>query len=132
MADTFNRKIDDLIADVGTGSLVAGCEVNQPYAQNQHQSVWFKHPHGGRALYLGGPLLENAFSLVEGLSRKVLTPGGSELRSGMIEVSETLSRYVLENAPKETGQLSLSGHPWVTDNGVVIYDRPPIAPREPD
>jgi len=131
VADTFNRKIDELIRDVGAGKLVAGCTVNQPYAQNQHQSLWFRHTNG-RPLYLGGPLLENAFSLVEGLSRKVLTPHGSELKSGMQDVAEEMARYVLENAPKDTGQLSLSGNPWVTDNGVIIYDRPSIAPREPD
>ena len=131
MADTFNRKIDDLIRDVGPGKLVAGCTVNQPYAQNQHQSLWFRHTNG-RALFLGGPLLENAFSLVEELSRKVLTPHGSMLRLGMVDIAEEMSRYVMENAPKDTGQLSLSGNPWVTDNGVVIYDRPPLAPREPD
>lgn len=132
MADTFNRKIDGLIRDVGVGTITARCEVDQPYAQNQHQSVWFKHPHGGRSLYLGGPLLENALVLVESISRSVLEPGGSLLRMRMIEIAETLARYVLENAPKETGQLSLSGHPSVTDDGVIIYDRPPIAPREPD
>jgi hypothetical protein len=132
MADTFNRKIDELIREVGTGRITARCEVNQPYAQNQHQSVWFNHPHGGRSMYLGGPLLENALDLVASIARSVLTPSGPMIRLRMIEIAETLARYVLENAPKETGQLSLSGHPSVTDNGVVIYDRPSIAPREPD
>ena len=69
---------------------------------------------------------------MEELSRKVLTPHGSMLRLGMVDIAEEMSRYVMENAPKDTGQLSLSGNPWVKDNGVVIYDRPPLAPREPD
>lgn len=132
MADTFNRRMDSLMREVGIGHITAGCTVDQPYAQNQHQSVWFKHPHGGRAFYLGGPLLEHAFELLEELSRRVITPNGSMLRLGMIDIAETMARYVLENAPKETGELSLSGHPWVTDDGVIIYDRPPIAAREPD
>lgn len=132
MADTFNRRINELMADVGEGRIVAGCTVDQPYAQNQHQSVWFKHPHGGRALYLGGPLMEHAFELVEGVARGAITDEGSAIDRKMIEVAEWMARAVLENAPKETGQLSQSGHPRVESNGVLIYDRPPIAPRELD
>lgn len=129
--DSFNRRIDDLIREAGTGHITAGCEVNQPYAQNQHQSVWFRHTNG-RALFLGGPLMEHSTELVEGVARGVLTPHGSDINQKMIDVAETMARYVLENAPKETGQLSLSAHPWVRSNGLDIYDRPPIAPREAD
>lgn len=131
MADTFNRKIDELARRVGPGYITAKCVVDQPYAQNQHQSVWFKHTNG-RAFYLGAPLLENSLDLVASIARSVLTPSGPMIRLRMIEIAEALARYVLENAPKETGQLSLSGHPSVTDNGVIIYDRPPITPRELD
>lgn len=134
MADKrpFDERIDFLMHSVGEGYITAGCEVNQPYAQNQHQTDSFKHPHGGRSHYLGGPLLENAYSLVEELARGAITPFGSMIDRRMADIAETMARYVLLNAPKETGQLSLSGHPWVKSNGVLIYDRPPIAPREPD
>ena len=132
MADTFFRRIDHLSEAVGTGSIKAGCTVNQPYAQNQHQSLHFQHPHGGRSLYLGGPLMENAFVLLADLAREIITPTGSNIDRGMIDVAETMARYVLENAPVETGQLRTSGNPWVEDNGVRIYDRPSISPREPD
>lgn len=130
--DNFAERIDSLARSVGTGKIVAKCEVNQPYAQNQHQSDRFEHPHGGRSHYLGGPLLEHAFDLVEGIARGTITPFGSTIDRRMIDVAEEMSRYVLENAPKETGALSLSGHPSVTSNGIVIYDRPPLAPREED
>lgn len=130
MASTFFARIDHLSDAVGTGSIVAGCTVNQPYAQNQHQSLHFQHPHGGRALFLGGPLMENAFTLLADLAREVITPNGSNIDQGMIDVAETMARYVLENAPVETGQLRTSGSPWVEDHGVRIYDRPPISPRE--
>lgn len=132
MPSTFFRRIDHLSDSVGTGSIVAGCTVNQPYAQNQHQSVHFNHPHGGRALFLSGPLMENAFTLLGDLARKIITHTGSDINQGMIDVAETMSRYVLENAPVETGVLRTSGNPWVEDKGVRIYDRPPISPRELD
>ena len=132
MASTFFRRIDELSDSVGSGNIVAGCTVNQPYAQNQHQSVWFHHPHGGRSLYLGGPLMENAFQLIGDIARSSITPFGSMIRLRMIEIAEWMARAVLENAPRETGQLATSGNPWVEDRGVKIYNRPPISPRELD
>ncbi|HJS81853.1 MAG TPA: hypothetical protein VJ742_03365 [Nitrososphaera sp.] len=76
--------------------------------------------------------MENAFVLLADLAREIITPTGSNIDRGMIDVAETMARYVLENAPVETGQLRTSGNPWVEDKGVRIYDRPPISPREPD
>jgi hypothetical protein len=130
MVDNFSERIDHLIREVGTGYITAGCEVNQPYAQNQHQTDHFRHPHGGRSHFLGGPLMEHAYALVESLGRSVITPFGSRIFERMGEISEEMAGYVLKNAPKETGRLSLSGSPWVRANGIELYRRPPIAPRE--
>lgn len=128
---SFDRRVDELLRAVGEGHITAGCKVNQPYAQNQHQTDHFRHTNG-RSHYLGGPLMEHSFELLGEIARGVITPEGSGIDRKMIEVAETLARYVLENAPKDTGRLSLSGNPWVKSNGVLIYDRPPLAPREPD
>jgi hypothetical protein len=127
----FQQGIDSLMRSVGTGHIVAGCTVNQPYAQNQHQTDHFRHTNG-RSHYLGGPLFEHAFELVESVARGVITPFGSTIDRRMIDVAESMARFVMENAPKDTGQLSLSGNPWVKSHGVLIYDRPPLAPREAD
>lgn len=132
MASTFFHRIDRLSESVGTGHIVAGCKVNQPYAQNQHQSDRFRHPRGGRSHYLGGPLLENALQLVREIATVTITPFGSLISQRMIEIAETMARYVLENAPVETGRLKTSGNPWVEDKGVRIYNRPPLSPRELD
>jgi hypothetical protein len=128
---TFDERIAHLSREVGVGYLVAKCEVDQPYAQDQHETLTYRH-NDGRARYLGGPLFENSFGLLEDLADRVLTPTGSDVRDGMIDVAEWMAKAVLLNAPKDTGRLSESGHPTVDDNGVVIYDRPPIAPRERD
>lgn len=128
---SFEQRIDELMRSVGTGHITAGCKVDQPYAQNQHQTDSFHHTNG-RSHYLGGPLLEHAFELVGEIARSAVTPFGSLISRRMIDTAEWMARAVLENAPKDTGQLSLSGNPWVKDKGVLIYDRPPLAPREPD
>jgi hypothetical protein len=130
MAGTFDRRIAHLSREVGVGNIVAHCEVNQPYAQNQHETESFDHHGVGRSHYLGGPLLENIFTTMQEIAGRVITENGSDLEKGMIDVSEKMARYVLTNAPKDTHRLSLSGHPSVTDNGSVVYDRPPIAARE--
>ena len=126
---TFDERVAHLGREVGVGHIVAKCQVNQPYAQDQHETITYRHTNG-RARYLGGPLFENAIRLVEELSDKVLTPTGSDVKGGMIDVAEWMAQQVAINAPKETGRLSESAHPSVHDNGLVIYDRPPIAPRE--
>lgn len=42
----------------------------------------------------------------------------------MIDWSEDLDAGVVEQAPREFGDLENSGHPSVIDDGVTIYDRP--------
>lgn len=128
---TFDERVTHLSREVGVGFLVANCEVDQPYAQNQHETLSFRHTNG-RARYLGGPLFENAMRLVNGIADRVLTPTGSDVQGAMIDVAEWMAEAVMLNAPKDTGRLSESGHPSVKDNGFTIYDRPPIAPRERD
>jgi len=126
---TFLARIDHLSEEVGTGILTARCEVDQPYAQDQHENLTYRH-RIGQARYLGGPLLANAASLVEKLSSRAITPQGSDLKGAMIDIAEEMSGYVATYAPVLTGALRTSGHPEVTDNGMKIYDRPPISARE--
>ena len=130
MPNTFGERVDHLIREVGTGHITAGCVVDQPYAQNQHQTDHFRHPHGGRSHYLGGPLLEHAYENVEDIARSVLTEFGSRLQPRMVAIAEKMAEYVLVNAPRETGQLAFSGSPYVKSDGIQVYSRPPIAPRE--
>ena len=126
---TFLVRIDHLSESVGTGSLSAKCTVDQPYAQDQHENLTYRH-RVGRARYLGGPLLENQAGLMEKLALKAITPTGSDLHSAMIDIAEEMAAWVQENAPLLTGALKTSGHPEVYDNGSKIYDRPPISARE--
>lgn len=131
-AEQFIRRIDRLDQQVGQGNIVAGCIVDQIYAQNQHQNLRFHHTVG-RAHFLGGPLMENRTSLMVGIARSIIDEGGSHLRREMIDVSEKMAGYVLANAPRDPDigdVLANSGAPYVTDQGQPIYRRPPVQPRE--
>lgn len=126
--DSFDERMAHLSREVGTGTLTARCEVDQDYAQDQHETP-YRHRVGAYN-YLRGPFLAAGLELIESLAPHAVTPEGSSLVDGMSDIAEKMSGYVLENAPKDTGKLSTSGHPTVIDNGVIVYDRPPISPRE--
>ena len=127
---SFDEGIDYLIEEVGYGTIVAGCLVDQPYAQDQHETP-YRHKQGDRN-YLGGPLMENAFPLVEDIARSVITENGSGLTDAMIETAEKMSGFVNKNAPVHTGRLKTSGSPWVTSAGAEVYRRPPVSSRDED
>lgn len=132
MADDFFERIDYLDDQVGNGNIIAGCDVDQVYAQNQHQNLRFHHTVG-RAHYLGGPLMENATKLMQKIANSVIDESGSHLRRGMISVAEDMAGFVRDNAPRDPDigdVLANSGAPWVTDRGQAVYKRPPVQPRE--
>jgi hypothetical protein len=127
--DEFTRRTRYLERQIGKGKIVAGCTVDQPYAQDQHETPY--NHSSGRPRYLGGPLLENAFSAVNEIARRVITPAGSDLKDAMSDFAEEMAReYVGKEAPVDTGRLRESGEPWVVDEGMEIYRRPAVAPRE--
>lgn len=125
----FERRTMFLQDEVGYDDLVMGIVVDQPYAQDQHETLHYRH-RLGRAKYLGGPLMENAFGLVGYLAARAITNEGSDLRAASRDVADQLNDMVESNAPVDTGRLSESGAPYVDDNGARIYSRPPLARRE--
>lgn len=131
---SFDERMQFLSEQVGTGNITAGCTVDQPYAQNQHENHTFSHKVG-RANYLGGPLLENASSYVDGLARAAITSDGSRIRGEMEDIAEGMAKAVLSNAPRDPDvgdMLANSANPWVEDKGIRIFDRPAKAPRSYD
>lgn len=117
---------------VGKGNITAQLTVDQIYAQNQHQTDSFQHPHGGRSHYLGGPLQEQSEKLVRIMADTLISREGSDIVEGMIRVSEEMRGIVENNAPVLDYILRDSGHPTVIDDGVVKYDSPAKESRRLD
>lgn len=129
MTSTFDERMKFLGNEVGTGNLVAGVTVDQPYAQDQHETLSYRHS-SGRAEYLRAPLQENHEELFLGLAREVITERGSNLEDGMKDVAKDMRRFVEINAPIDTGRLRESPSPWVDDHGVRVWEEPAKASRQ--
>ena len=95
--------------------------VDQVYAHYQHEHLEFRHPRGGRALYLQAPFYEHYDGYLRDYAGSVLDDGGQR---SMEHSMEHLSDQVEVHAPREFGDLMRSGHPEVIQ-GVHHYDRPP-------
>jgi hypothetical protein len=119
--------VDRVREQVGQGVLRGRLVVDQPYAQTQHESVWFKHPRSGQAKFLEVPVFAEATRYCQHLADHVLA---GDLIGAMRDNVEDLSSQVQRFAPVDSGALRESGHPIVEDNGRVVYDRPPVQPRE--
>ena len=129
MKGTFGKRLNVLESLIGRGSLTGKLIVDQVYAQNQHESLWFRHPRGGKAKYLEEPLFTHHGSYLNGIASTLLDAGPTP---GMIKAMEALSLQVEENAPVLHGYLKQSGHPIVIDDGVEVYNRPPQMHRLSD
>lgn len=123
---SFDEGLDELAALVGEGLLVGQVEVDQVYAQFQHEGLDLHHPRGGKARYLADPLNERYRRYLQHIADKLLETGPIE---PMIDSMEDLSDQVEEHAPLLFGNLRESGHPSVSQGGELVYDRPPIQHR---
>lgn len=123
---TFGDRMAELSEKVGRGKLTGSVEVDQVYAQYQHEGLDLKHPNGGQAKYLGEPLFANTDRYMERLTEAVLD---GDLDQAMIQNVEHLSGEVEKKAPVDIGNLRESGHPVVVSDGVTVYDRAPVQRR---
>lgn len=126
MAGDFFERIDELREKVGHGTLSGKVEVDQVYAHYQHEDLTLNHPRGGQGKYLEGPLLAGSEDWMRTVAKQVLEEGPAD---GMKEVVERVSDKVELHAPVEFDHLRRSGHPTVTDDGTVVYDRAPKVGR---
>ncbi len=126
MAGDFAARMDELIELVGEGTLEGSVVVDQVYARAQHERMDYKHPNGGQAKYLSGPLLENHRDYFRRLADNVLH---GSLNGAMEANVEDLSKEVFDKAPRDFWDLRESAHPRVLNDGVPVYDRPPVVHR---
>lgn len=124
MAGDFAERIDVLKELVGDGDLVGKLEVDQVYAHYQHEGMDLRHPHGGQAKFLETALHQGSY--FDAIASTILEGGG---RQAMVDGVEQLDNDSAGLTPKEATVLARSGHPTVTDQGAVVYDRAPEVPR---
>lgn len=108
----------------GGARVKARVVVDQVYAKFQHESLDLRHPNGGRAKYLEGPLFEgypaSMAEFAEGLLRVEEETAGRRWAS----TGRSLVRGVRENAPDEYGALRRSAALTVTEGRSVIVEEP--------
>jgi hypothetical protein len=126
MAGDFLARMDELIEKHDGGTLVGSVVVDQVYARYQHERMDLRHPAGGQAKFLSGPLLEKASGYLNSLSRAVLNGSMTET---MARCMESLSLQVWEKAPRDFWDLRQSGNPRVFEGHTEVYNRAPIVPR---
>lgn len=125
-SESFTRRLDQLAERVGAGRLRGRVEVDQAYAQFQHEGLDLKHPRGGQAKFLEEPLYAKHPAYLEKVADAVLD--GDAVRA-MADGMEDLSDEVETLAPVEFTDLRRSGHPSVDDGPLTAYDRPPAQIR---
>lgn len=125
-SESFTERLDELAERVGAGTLRGRVEVDQVYAQFQHEGLDLKHPRGGQAKYLEEPLYAKHGRYLERVADAVLD---GDLVRAMADGMEDLSDEVERLAPVEFTDLRRSGHPQVEDGPLTAYDRPPAQLR---
>lgn len=113
----------------GTGARVRSTvTVDQPYAQDQHETMFYKHASGGRAKYLEGPLFENLNNWMQGFADSLLK-AGREADAEWADVGRKLVRRVAIDAPFDFGDLRNSAALYVKAGAKVIVNEPAKQPR---
>lgn len=120
--------IAELIERTGGPKVKATVTVNQPYAQDQHETLYYRHPRGGRAKYLESPLMESHPKWLQTFANKFLN-SKKDTESVWADVGRSLADAVPKNAPLEFGDLRNSAGLVVKAGGSVVVDEPPKQPR---
>lgn len=125
--NSFDTAAAALADSVGDGDLVGDLDRDQVYAQFQHETPGLNHPVGDWK-YQEGPLYERHGDYLQTVADHVhdLARGPAE---AMADVVEQLDSDTGARTPKDLTILAHSGHPVVTSDGQVVYDRPPEVPR---
>lgn len=94
---------------VGSMKLHGYVTFDQEYAADQHETLGYRHPRGGQAKYLEGPLFQSYKARYQRLADKVTDVGGESLTSAFADEVHDLMLDASVAAPVEFGDLRLSG-----------------------
>lgn len=120
--------IQDLINRTTGPRIKSTVTVNQPYAQDQHETLYYKHPRGGKAKFLEEPLFANHPKWIQEFANGLLRPK-ADAEDGWAKVGRRLKSEVPKNAPVEFGDLRQSAGLEVRSGSSVVVNEPPAQPR---
>lgn len=123
MARKASEGIEDLIRRTTGPRIKATVTVNQPYAQDQHETMHYRHPRGGQAKYLELPMFEGFRGWLQEFADGLLDEG-ADTEQGWGKVGRHLQEVVKENAPREFGDLLDSAALLVKSGGSIVLDIP--------
>jgi len=132
MGGDFVDRVTQLQVQVGMNDLVGSLERDQVYAHYQEAGVNrftggpLVYHRGGQARYQESSLYDYSGDYLELIAGEILDGGGTD---AMASAMEKFDDYARQRCPVELEALCNSGHPTVTDNGAVTYDRAPLVPR---
>ena len=129
MSGTVSKNLRRLNDHIGHGKLKATVKIDQVYAADQHESLHYRHPRGGRAKYLEGPLFENHRDYYGDLADAVLDINGPDLTDHMLLVGRQLIIDSAENTPVEFGDLAQSGELSIYEGSALVMYDPPAQER---
>lgn len=120
--------IRDLLDRTGGPKVKATVVVDQPYAQDQHETLYYKHPSGGQAKYLEEPMYAEHPKWIQEFANGLLNSKESAAR-GWGGVGRALKGVVAKKAPIDFGDLRKSAGLTVKEGAEVVITEPPIQPR---
>jgi hypothetical protein len=123
--------IQELIERTGGPKIVATVTVDQPYAQDQHETLFYRHPRGGKAKFLEEPLYQNHREWIQRFADRLLDRDTTAERE-WAQVGRELKHEVPQHAPVEFGDLRQSAGLKVTAGSKTVADEPALQSRLSD
>lgn len=120
--------IQDLLDRTGGSKIKATVTVDQPYAQDQHETLFYKHASGGQAKYLEQPLMSNHPKWLQQFANRLLVRN-IEASNEWAKVGRALKNEVPKNVPIDFGDLRQSAALTVKEGGSIVTEEPAAQPR---
>lgn len=113
----------ELLERTGGADVQSTVLVDQPYAQDQHENLTYRHVHGGQAKYLEEPMVQNAPRMAQGFADLLLDAPDAALLWHHKLGLET-GQLVKKHAPREFNDLRESAAITTKSGGSIVAHRP--------
>lgn len=123
MVRPASEGIQDLIDRTAGPPIQSRVTVDQIYAQDQHETMYYRHPRGGGPKYLEGPLFAQHPKWIQEFANGLLREG-SDAERGWGGVGRSLVNQLPKSAPVEFGDLRQSGSLTVRAGSRVVISEP--------